>query len=59
MATKKDQPKPAEEKPRAALATSRGGVTVIDPTLQTSAPAPVIGDATPPPNQPEDTTHAD
>lgn len=46
MATKKDQPQPAEEKPRAALATSRGGVTVI-------------GDATPPPNQPEDTTHAD
>lgn len=36
MATKKDQPKPAERKPRAALETSSGGITVIGET----APAP-------------------
>lgn len=29
MATKKDQPKPAEGKPRATLETSSGGITVI------------------------------
>lgn len=36
MPTKKDQPKPAEGKPRAALETSSGGITVIGET----APAP-------------------
>ena len=30
MPTKKDQPKPAEGKPRAALETASGGVTVIE-----------------------------
>lgn len=30
MPTKKDQPQPAEGKPRAALETSSGGVTVIE-----------------------------
>ena len=31
MPTKKDQPKPAEGKPRAALETASGGVTVVGP----------------------------
>lgn len=31
MSEKKDQPKPAEGKPRAALETASGGVTVVGP----------------------------